>query len=418
MESVITSERVPIKLWARESEIEDSALQQLKDVANMPFIYKHIAVMPDVHTGLGATIGSVIPTKRAIIPSAVGVDIGCGMHAIKFNITHDQFVQKMATTVFPNVHFTMDLVRNLIEKAVPHGRSNHGGLNDVGAWDKDNIPLDVKVTYYEKLNFEQTKTRVIERHPGLFAGFVNTVRHLGTLGTGNHFIELAKDEEDWLWLIIHSGSRGIGNRIGSYFIKRAKEINQKWFIDLPNPDLAYFPQDTQEFNDYWECMKWAQRFARINREIMAKKVTDAIQLEHRVEKEYDCHHNFAEWDNHEGGGNFIVTRKGATRAKLGEIAIIPGSMGAPIFIVKGKGNLDSFTSCSHGAGRKMSRSVARKTFMVTDLEAETIGISCRKDDDLLDESPGAYKSIDDVMSLQEDLVEIKHTLKQFICVKG
>jgi tRNA-splicing ligase RtcB (3'-phosphate/5'-hydroxy nucleic acid ligase) len=417
MESVITTEKFPIKLWAREHEIEPAALQQAKDIANLPFIHKHVAFMSDIHVGLGGPIGAVIPTKGAICPSLTGVDIGCGMRAIKLSINFEQFVQRMANVVFPNIVYQHDLTRNLIESAVPHGRTDHGGPGDVGAWSSREVPSDVEATYYKSLNFEDTKHDLLRRHPKILGGYVNTVRHLGTLGTGNHFIELSTDEDDNVWLVLHSGSRGIGNRIGSYFIKLAKEFNKKWFIDLPNPDLAYFPQDTQEFKDYWECMKWAQKFARLNRELMAKKVLEAIQLSNRIEKEYDCHHNFAQWENH-GNQNIIVTRKGATSAREGEMGIIPGSMGAKSYIVKGKGQPDSFNSCSHGAGRKMSRTVAKSKFTVEQLKEQTKGVSSRKDADLLDESPGAYKDIDDVMSLQTDLVEIKHTLKQFICVKG
>jgi tRNA-splicing ligase RtcB (3'-phosphate/5'-hydroxy nucleic acid ligase) len=417
LESVISSERVPIKLWAREHEIEAEALQQAKDIANLPFIHKHVAFMSDIHVGLGCPIGAVVPTKGAIVPAICGVDLGCGVRFIKLSINYEQFVQRMANVVFPNIVYQHDLTRNLIESAVPHGRSDHGGANDVGAWNKDKIPVEVRATYYEKLNFEDTKHDILRRHPGLLGGFVNTVRHLGTLGTGNHYSELCVDEDDNVWLVIHSGSRGIGNRIGSYFIKLAKELNKKWFIDLPNPDLAYFPQDTQEFKDYWECMKWAQKFARLNRELMAKKVLEAIQLTSRVEKEYDCHHNFAQFENHHNQ-NIIVTRKGATSAREGEMGIIPGSMGAKSFIVKGKGEPLSFNSCSHGAGRKMSRAAARDSFTLEQFKEQTAGVSSRKEDSLLDEIPGAYKCIDDVMSLQNDLVEIKHTLKQFVCVKG
>jgi tRNA-splicing ligase RtcB len=396
-------DKVPIKAWIGNMEIEEEAMKQLHNVSRMPFIYKHIAVMPDVHAGMGATIGSVIPTKDAIIPAAVGVDIGCGMRATKLNCTVSDIDVPYAS------------LRMAIEKAVPHGRTNNGGKGDRGAWGHITDQIN---SYWNASCRPIDYDYLCGKYPELKKA--NSVNHLGTLGTGNHFIELAADKEDYLWLIIHSGSRGIGNKIGTYFIRKAKEECAKWFVELPDPNLAYFPMDTEYFADYMMGVQWAQNFAKQNRAVMwtnVLKPLDTLLGKLEVLEDIDCHHNYVQKENH-FGNNVWVTRKGAVRARQGDMGIIPGSMGERSFIVRGLGNKDSFTSCSHGAGRKMSRTAARKSFTVEQHRAATEGIECKKDDSVLDETPAAYKDIDAVMAAQTDLVEVVYTLKQFVCVKG
>jgi tRNA-splicing ligase RtcB len=395
------------KAWTRGVEIEETALKQIENCAAMPFIHKHIAVMPDVHGGYGATVGSVIPTKGAIIPAAVGVDIGCGMMAAKLNLTASDLPDNLSG------------IRSAIEAAVPHGRTDNAGKNDKGAW--ADIPEDVAHNWL-RLSDDDRWFRLEEKHPKLFRGHVNTDRHLGTLGTGNHFIELCLDESQNVWLMLHSGSRGIGNRIGTYFIELAKEDMRKWLINLPEADLSYFPEGTDHFDDYVSAVGWAQDYARTNREVMFGAAVAAIRHElgkliNWSEHAVNCHHNYVERENH-FGANVWVTRKGAVRAREGDLGIIPGSMGAKSFIVRGKGNKDSFCSCSHGAGRRMSRTKARHTFTIDDHIKATKGVECRKDIEVIDETPAAYKDIDAVMAAQTDLVEIVHTLKQIVCVKG
>lgn len=399
----VVNERVPVKIWT--DDIEESALAQLKNLAQMPFIHKHVAAMPDVHHGMGATIGSVIATRGAIIPAAVGVDLGCGMMAARLNLT--------ASDLPDNLHG----IRSAIEAAVPHGRSDNGGRNDKGAWQE--VPMNAGLWWDE---YKHGLTAVAERHPGILKGHVNTVAHLGTLGTGNHFIEVCIDEEQNVWVMLHSGSRGIGNRIGSYFIELAKKEMERWFIHLPDSDLAYFPEGSDYFDDYVAAVGWAQDFARANREIMMVLTLQAIESQLRrpvlaVETAINCHHNYVERENH-FGANVLVTRKGAIRARKTDLGIIPGSMGTGSFIVRGKGNEESFCSCSHGAGRRMGRREAKRRFTVEDLAQQTAGIECRKDADVIDEIPSAYKPINEVMANQSDLVEIVHTLRQVVNVKG
>lgn len=408
MEQVIEGEKTHIKVWT--DHIEDSARRQLDNLGTLPFIHKHIACMPDVHAGYGSTIGSVIPTKGAIIPSTVGVDIGCGMMAKKLPITASDLPDNLAA------------VRSAIEAAVPHGRTDNGGLNDRGAW--SDTPAHVNTQWsgiYAHLD------AIGSRHPKLLRGksghAVNTHRHLGTLGTGNHFIEICLDENDDVWVMLHSGSRGIGNRIGTYFIALAKKEMERFFISLPDADLGYFPEGTEYFEDYIEAMLWAQNFAKVNRVLMMEQTLKAFgdsigrSLLSDGMMAINCHHNYATKENH-FGANVWVTRKGAVRARKGDLGIIPGSMGQRSYIVEGLGNPDSFNSCSHGAGRVMSRTKARKTFTTADLIKQTQGVECRKDADVLDEIPGAYKDIDEVMEFQKDLVRPVHTLKQVVCVKG
>lgn len=391
----------PIKAWTRGVQVEDAAKQQLRNLASLPFIHKHIAAMPDVHFGMGATVGSVIATKGAIIPAAVGVDIGCGMMAVRLNLTASDLPDNLAS------------IRSAIEAAVPHGRTDNGGVNDCGAFGTEqHVPHALHVKLGD----------IVIKHPGIEKASRRAAHHLGTLGTGNHFIELCLDEQDGAWVMLHSGSRGIGNRIGSYFIERAKEDMRRWFINLPDADLAYMPEGSELFDDYCEAVEWAQEFAYLNRERMMvatlNAIGDTLGRDLRVTAEaVNCHHNYVSRERH-FGENVIVTRKGAVRADAGMLGIIPGSMGAKSFIVHGKGNRESFCSCSHGAGRSMSRAEAKRRFTLEDHARATAGIECRKDAEVIDETPAAYKSIDAVMTAQADLVDIVHTLRQVVCVKG
>ena len=388
-------------MWTKGVPVEDDAKTQLLNIAQLPFIFKHVAVMPDVHLGKGSTIGSVIPTLGAIIPAAVGVDIGCGMIAARTSLT--------ASDLPDNLHGW----RMAIEKAVPHGFNFKG--RDKGSW--DNPPEKVDAAWAELLPRFETLTA---KHPRLTK--TNNHKHLGTLGTGNHFIEVCLDESDKVWFMLHSGSRGVGNKIGTYFIELAKKDMQRFFINLPDKDLAYFPEGTEHFDDYVEAVGWAQDFAQRNRALMMHNVVAAIRqimpkpFTADVEA-VNCHHNYVQRENH-FGSNVLVTRKGAVAAWPGQMGIIPGSMGARSYIVRGKGDEQAFCSCSHGAGRLMSRTEAKRRFTVDDQIQSTQGIECRKDADVIDEIPMAYKDIDAVMRAQADLVEIVYTLKQVVCVKG
>ncbi len=397
------TEGSPIKAWTVGVPFEAEAEAQLRRVAQLPFIHKWVAVMPDVHAGIGATVGSVIATKGAIIPAAVGVDIGCGMMAVETTLR--------AADLPDNLHG----LRSAIEAAVPHGRTDNGGPNDRGGW--GSLPADVSEGWAE---LDPDYQALIEKFPKLARG--SSANHLGTLGTGNHFIEVCLDEADHVWFMLHSGSRGVGNRIGSFFIELAKKDMQTWMVNLPDQNLAYLPEGTQHFGDYWKAVSWAQRFAAKNRELMMKAVVKAAKSSalppfELTDVAVNCHHNYVAREHHYGA-DVLVTRKGAVRAAEGDLGIIPGSMGAKSFIVRGKGNRESFCSCSHGAGRKMSRTAAKKAFTVQDHEEATRGIECRKDADVIDETPAAYKSIDDVMHAQRELVDIVHTLRQVVCVKG
>jgi tRNA-splicing ligase RtcB len=410
MYKVIHESGAPIKTWTEGVPLEDAAKKQLINVASLPFIHKHIAVMPDVHWGMGATVGSVIPTKGAIIPAAVGVDIGCGMVAARTSLVAGDLPDNLSG------------VRSAIEKAVPHGRTNHGGEGDRGAW--HDVP-DAVADAMNDFDGGDLATRlkvIVDKHPKIARAALRAPRHLGTLGTGNHFIEVCLDEADSVWLMLHSGSRGIGNQIGQYFIERAKEDMQRWFINLPDKDLAYLAEGSQNFDDYIEAVEWAQNFALTNRSLMMAAAMRAVQaaLGHKFEwgsVAVNCHHNYVSKENH-FGANVWLTRKGAVRAREGDLGIIPGSMGARSYIVRGKGNPDSFCTCSHGAGRAMSRAEAKRRFSLEDHAKATAGIECRKDADVIDETPMAYKDIDAVMAAQSDLVEIVHTLRQVVCVKG
>ena len=398
----IPTDKAPIKAWIDDVPVEEAAMEQLHNIASMPFIHKHVAAMPDVHLGRGATVGSVIPTYKAIIPAAVGVDIGCGMMAVKTSLNSHALPESLAN------------IRNHIESAVPVGRTDNGGDNDRGAW--GNIPVSAANRWN---SLEKQYQDITEKHPK--AKSYNSARHMGTLGTGNHFIEICLDENDDVWVMLHSGSRGVGNRIGTYFIEQAKEEMNKYFIHLPDKDLAYLVEGSDLFDDYIQAVHWAQEFAYENRKEMMTAVLNVLHKHLTgfgvTEVAVNCHHNYVERENH-FGKNVWLTRKGAVRAREGDLGIIPGSMGARSYIVKGKGNAESFHSCSHGAGRKMSRTAAKKQFTLEDHISATEGVECRKDSEVIDETPGAYKDIDAVMAAQSDLVEIVHTLKQVVCVKG
>jgi tRNA-splicing ligase RtcB len=394
-----------VKAWTQGVQLEDAAKEQLTNAAQLPFIFKWIAAMPDVHFGIGATIGSVIPTKGAIIPAAVGVDIGCGMMAVQTSLNARDLPDNLKN------------IRTAIESAVPHGRTNQGRAGDRGAW--HNIPERNGAVWAEEL--KPRYDAILAKHPKLDRG--NHANHLGTLGTGNHFIEVCLDEAENVWFMLHSGSRGVGNRMGNYFIEKARLEMRKFFVNLPDIDLAYFPEHTDGFDDYVEAVEWAQDYARRNRDLMMEQIVGAVRRSGEVPafsaevKAINCHHNYVARESHYGE-NVLVTRKGAVRAREGDMGIIPGSMGARSYIVRGKGNAESFHSCSHGAGRAMSRNEAKRRFTVADHARMTEGVECRKDADVIDETPAAYKSIDAVMAAQADLVEIVHTLRQVVCVKG
>jgi tRNA-splicing ligase RtcB (3'-phosphate/5'-hydroxy nucleic acid ligase) len=388
--------QVPVKIYTQE--VESQAIDQLVNISKLPFVHHHIAAMPDVHLGIGATVGSVIPTKGAIIPAAVGVDIGCGMNALRLSLHANDLPDNLRR------------VRSAIEAAVPVGFNEHDRSVSQNSTLK---PLDK--------GLEQ----ILDKHRGIASmqkNFAQTwAKQLGTLGGGNHFIELCLDEAQAVWIMLHSGSRGIGNVIGRYFIELAKKDMEKHFIQLPDKDLSYFKEGTTYFDDYVNAVHWAQDYALINRREMMRLILDALKTvlpSFEITKEaINCHHNYVAKETHYGESVYL-TRKGAISAREGELGIIPGSMGAKSYIVSGKGNPESFCSCSHGAGRRMSRSEAKKRFNTEDVQAQTSGVECRKDAGIIDEIPGAYKDIDHVMALQTDLVEVVHTLKQIVCVKG
>jgi tRNA-splicing ligase RtcB len=393
----------PIKMWTRGVPVEDQARAQLERASQLPFIFRHIAAMPDVHLGIGATVGSVIPTKGAVIPAAVGVDIGCGMMAARTSLTAADLPDNL------------EPLRIAIERAVPQGREVGQGKRDKGSW--GDPPADVVESW---ATIDERFQRIVAKRPKLAK--TNHLVHLGTLGTGNHFIEICLDQDQRVWIMLHSGSRGIGNAIGSTFIQLAKQDMRKWLINLPDEDLAYLPEGTDHFDDYIEAVGWAQDFAALNRQLMMRHIVTALRQV--LPKPFDaaleavnCHHNYVARENH-FGENVLVTRKGAVRAGKGTMGIIPGSMGAKSFIVRGLGNEESFCSCSHGAGRVMSRTEARRRVTLAEHIHDTAGVECRKDEAVIDETPRAYKPIEAVMAAQADLVEIVHTLKQIVCVKG
>jgi tRNA-splicing ligase RtcB len=392
---------VPLKMWTRGVPVEDEAKRQLTNAARLPVVYPHIAAMPDVHFGIGATVGSVIPTLKAIIPAAVGVDIGCGMIACKTTLTAEDLPDNLGP------------LRAAIERAVPHGRQ--AGRRDPGAWQTPPGPVNAAWA-----RLEPAFSELCRDYPRLEK--TNHIQHLGTLGTGNHFIEVCLDEAGSVWFMLHSGSRGVGNFIGTMFIELARQDAMRHQVNLPDRDLAYFEEGSRYFGDYVRAVGWAQTFAATNREVMMQRVIEAAKtvihkpFQSHVEA-VNCHHNYVSREHH-FGEDVYVTRKGAVSAKAGQLGIIPGSMGARSYIVRGKGNPDSFESCAHGAGRAMSRGEARRRFTLADHRAATEGVECRKDQDVIDETPAAYKDIDAVMAAQRDLVDVVHVLKQVVCVKG
>ncbi|KZK30118.1 RNA-splicing ligase RtcB [Delftia sp. GW456-R20] len=394
---------VPIKMWTKGVPVEDEARKQLENAARLPVVFKHVAAMPDVHLGIGATVGSVIPTIKAIIPAAVGVDIGCGMMAAKTTLRAEDLPDNLGP------------LRSAIEQAVPHGSVPRHRGRDPGSWENPPVSVDqVWATLADEFDL------LCELHPRL--ANTNNRKHLGTLGSGNHFIEICLDEAGFVWFMLHSGSRGVGNAIGTHFIELAKKDAELHQRNLPDKDLAYFEEGARYFGDYVRGVSWAQKFAMRNREVMMANLIATVRkviakpFESHVEA-VNCHHNYVQQERHFGQDVFI-TRKGAVSARRGELGIIPGSMGARSYIVRGLGNPESFESCSHGAGRVMSRTKAKKMFSVADHIKATEGVECRKDANVVDEIPMAYKDIDAVMAAQQDLVEVVHTLKQVVCVKG
>jgi len=387
---------VPVKVYA--GEMEAAARQQLVNVSRLPIVHHHVAAMPDVHLGIGATVGSVIPTLRAIIPAAVGVDIGCGMIATRLSLSGNQLEERSLQRVF-----------NQISRDVPVGFKQH---------EEGEARVSAISPFARKLTKIKAKHPGIEKRVGKRSSWV---QQMGTLGGGNHFIEVCLDEANRVWVMLHSGSRGMGNAIGTYFIALARKDAERDQIQLPDRDLAYFREGAAHFGDYVEAVGWAQDYASANRAEMMDLVLEALRRHlpsfEVTGEAVDCHHNYVERERHYGE-EFWLTRKGAIRARAGDLGIIPGSMGARSYIVSGKGSAESFQSCAHGAGRRMSRTQAEKKFSTADLEKQTEGVICRKDKGVLDEIPGAYKDIDEVMSNQSDLVEIVHTLKQVVCVKG
>jgi tRNA-splicing ligase RtcB len=396
IKQVITEGEKPVKVWTEELDARSRA--QLVNLSKLSFIHCHVAAMPDVHAGIGATIGSVIATDRAIIPAAVGVDIGCGMAAARTSLSAEQLDERVLKKVFDQ-----------ITRDVPVGRGQHS---------------DERALTDAAKPFAAPLAAMTEKHPQLlkaFGRFSKWINQVGTLGGGNHFIEVCLDESSRVWVMLHSGSRGIGNAIGHYFIELARRDMESWMIQLPDRDLAYLPEGTEHFDDYVAAVSWAQAYARENREQMMRLVLAALARHlpafSVTDEVVNCHHNYVDREHHYGA-NVWVTRKGAIRAREGDLGIIPGSMGARSYIVRGKGNPESFCSCAHGAGRRMSRTAAEKQFTPADLAKQTQGVMCRKDKGVLDEIPGAYKDIDQVMANQDDLVEVVHTLKQVVCVKG
>lgn len=396
IQKVISKGKVPVKIYT--DEVEYSAMEQLYNLSQLPIIHSHIAAMPDVHMGKGATVGSVTPTKGAIIPAAVGVDIGCGMNAVRLSINANQLPDSLKR------------IRTAIEAAVPVGFNMH-------KYDRAR-PSTVKALMggLDEIIGRHKKIYSLQKKP-----YQTWVRQLGTLGGGNHFIEMCLDENNDVWIMLHSGSRGIGNTIGKYFINLAKKDMGQHLVNLPDKDLAYFTEGAKHFDDYVFAVQWVQDYARWNRHEMMRLILEALKKHlpkfSATKEAINCHHNYVTQEFH-FGENVFVTRKGAIRAGVDELGIIPGSMGAKSYIVRGKGVPQSFCSCSHGAGRKMSRGAAKRNFEPEDIATQTQGVECRKDASVIDEIPGAYKDIDKVMAHQSDLVDVVHTLKQVVCVKG
>lgn len=393
-----------VKAWVNGVHLDENTVNQVVTLASMPEVAA-VSVMPDCHLGKGSTIGSVIITKKVILPATVGVDLGCGVNAIRTSLTASDLPE------------SVDGLRSEIERAVPHGRTNNGQSGDRGAW--SNVPASVTTIWRDRL--ENRFNSILEKHPKI--GSHNALTHCGTQGGGNHFLEVCIDEEQRVWIMLHSGSRGVGNRIGTYFINKAKEEMARIHRGLPDQDLSFLEKGTDVFDDYIEAMTWAQDFALTNRQIMMNRALMALR-DHKGIPSFttdkvavECHHNYVSFERHLGD-DVMVTRKGAVNAEKGKLGIIPTSMGTGSYIVEGLGNADSFNSCSHGAGRTMSRTQAKKVITMDEHKEAMKGISARTDEAVLDESPRAYKDPQAVMAAQADLVTIKHTLKQVLCVKG
>ncbi len=392
MKAILNKARVPIKIWTELDKIESAALTQLTNLANLPFVFQHVAVMPDVHVGKGATVGTVLATRGAICPAAVGVDIGCGMAAVKLSLPSEKITEKLSE------------LRQAIEQAIPVGFDSNNSISKA----------------VEKWAGWKDWKKEVKKDADLFQ---KARKQLGSLGGGNHFIEVCLDTEKHVWLMVHSGSRNVGKTLAERHMDQAKLLMKQHKIHLADPDLAYLSERTPEFDAYLADVHWAQSYAKKNREEMVSRVLNEVARlcnngePLKTELQIDCHHNYVERELH-FGKKLLITRKGAVSARKGEHGIIPGSMGTRSYIVQGKGNPESFESCSHGAGRKMSRGQAKKTFTVQDLKQQTRGVECRKDSGVLDEIPGAYKPIEEVMANQSDLVEIIAELKQVICIKG
>jgi tRNA-splicing ligase RtcB len=399
--SEVKGKVVDVKLWLPLEELEPEAQHQIFNVAKLPWVFKHVAVMPDAHFGRGCTVGTVIAMKNAVAPSAVGVDLGCGMGAIKTNLK--------ASDLPDNLHE----IRHDIERSIPVGFNGH----------KSPCFDSVENINYEGngFQFKEKYERLSSQFTTLKAPRLNRERvlhQLGTLGGGNHFIELCVDTEQTVWLVLHSGSRNAGKEIAEHHIKIAKKLSHNH--ELPDPDLAVFLSDSQEMHDYRNDLWWAQNYAYINRELMMRLYFKQMKRRYphlKATLTVNCHHNYVSEEKHYGE-DVLVTRKGAINAEFGNWGIIPGSMGTKSYIVQGLGNPESFNSASHGAGRRMSRGKAKKTFTLEDLAKQTEGVECRKDQGVLDEIPGAYKDIDKVMEYQKDLVQVRHELKQVMCIKG
>lgn len=390
----------PIKGWVHGVPLEAQAHRQLRNIAALPYVGPWVAVMPDVHLGKGATVGSVVPTRGAIVPAAVGVDIGCGMAAVRTTLHARELPDSLAP------------LRSAIERSVPVGNGRGG--------EHRRLP-DSHDTRLAQSGLMTRLDRIRDKHRKLRADKVD--KQIGTLGGGNHFIEICLDEAGAVWVMLHSGSRGTGNLIGTYFIERARRELERRVLGfhLPDKDLAFFLEGEELFEDYIDAVSWAQDYARHNREAMMTRVLHEMrralpkfQLDRLA---VNCHHNYVQREEH-AGQSLWVTRKGAVSAREGELGIIPGSMGTRSYIVRGKGNADSFHSCSHGAGRVMSRTQARQSITLKQHREATAHVECRKDAAVIDESPAAYKSIDAVMAAQTDLVEVLHTLRQVVCIKG
>lgn len=399
--------RVPLHVFdgGQRVEMDANAIEQGKRLCTLPFV-RRAALMPDAHLGKGGAVGTVLVTDKVIIPATVGVDLGCGMCAFSTSLNADDLPDNLGA------------LRSELEAAIPHGRTRRGGFGDTGTWRK-RWPREVAAAWDGELHDDYEK--LCETTPAL--KHAQTVNHLGTLGTGNHFVELCLDEHNNVWGMLHSGSRGIGNRIGTHFIRQAQKEMERWHIQLPDADLAYLPAGSEHYQSYIRAVGWAQRFARANRDLMVQAFKRVLrehfpQCNVQYEKlAVNCHHNYIE-RNADDSPQGWITRKGAIRAAEGVYGVLPSAMGQTSYIVRGKGSAATINSCSHGAGRRFSRREAKRRFNLEDLAQQTEGVECKKDSSVLDEIPGAYKNMDAVMEAQSDVVEVVARLKAVLCVKG